>query len=101
MGPLSRGSKNLVIGLRVHTKIVDITTGSPSPCAKSRGLAAGSIRGCPSAKVIVGISFCSLSVSVLGLSRGRSSIAAGVTPGDADVVDPSTPDDDDAADRWS
>lgn len=35
---------------------------------------------------------------MLSLDRGRSSIAAGATPGDANSVDPSTPDDDDASD---
>ena len=92
--PSSKGKKPKVASL-VYTKAIDVSPGSPPPCVKPRGPAAGLARGYPSANESVYTFFSSLSVSVLSLGRGRSSRAAGATPGDAGVGHPSTPDLDD------
>lgn len=41
MDPSSRKKRNPEVDLRVYTNAVDVSNGSPSPCAKSRSLAGG------------------------------------------------------------
>ena len=63
----SRKKRTPEVDLRVYSKTVDVSIGSPSSYSKFRGPAAGLARCCPSANMSVRISFSSLSSSVLSL----------------------------------
>lgn len=52
-GSPSRTKRKPEVDLRVYKKAVDVSIGSPPPCAKSRGPAARFARGCLSANVSV------------------------------------------------